>query len=240
MKHLLEAINRGILRGLNENNIELLTDLDDIDPDQLDSLQTKNINNKIHALYKYFPKTKEELVQIIKAEVERKGWNCSLNHIDVSRITDMSKLFSSSFVGYGLGEFNGDISRWDVSNAENMKWMFDENESFNQPIGDWDVSNVTDMGGMFDGAYSFNQPLDRWDVSNVTHMDDMFKYAKSFNQPIGGWDVSNVTDMYRMFDGAKSFKQDLSKWKIKTKCSTVDMFHACPIKQEYKPKGIKK
>jgi len=29
MKKLLEVINRGILRGLNENNIELLTDLDD-------------------------------------------------------------------------------------------------------------------------------------------------------------------------------------------------------------------
>jgi hypothetical protein len=29
MKQLLEAINRGILRALNENNIELLADLDD-------------------------------------------------------------------------------------------------------------------------------------------------------------------------------------------------------------------
>jgi hypothetical protein len=29
MKRLLEAINRGILTGLNENNIELLSDLDD-------------------------------------------------------------------------------------------------------------------------------------------------------------------------------------------------------------------
>jgi hypothetical protein len=29
MKQLLESINRGILRGLRENNIELLTDLDD-------------------------------------------------------------------------------------------------------------------------------------------------------------------------------------------------------------------
>jgi hypothetical protein len=29
MKHLLEAINRGILRGLRENNIELLADLGD-------------------------------------------------------------------------------------------------------------------------------------------------------------------------------------------------------------------
>jgi hypothetical protein len=29
MLQLVEAINRGVLRGLNENNIELLTDLDD-------------------------------------------------------------------------------------------------------------------------------------------------------------------------------------------------------------------
>jgi len=29
MKQLLEVINKGILRGLNENNIELLADLDD-------------------------------------------------------------------------------------------------------------------------------------------------------------------------------------------------------------------
>ena len=47
MKRLLEAINRGILKGLNENNIELLTDLDGDNLDQLDSLQTKSMNNKI-------------------------------------------------------------------------------------------------------------------------------------------------------------------------------------------------
>jgi len=29
MKHLLEAINRGILKGLYENNVDLLVDLDD-------------------------------------------------------------------------------------------------------------------------------------------------------------------------------------------------------------------
>jgi hypothetical protein len=29
MKKILEAINRGILNGLSENNINLLTDLDD-------------------------------------------------------------------------------------------------------------------------------------------------------------------------------------------------------------------
>ena len=33
MKKLLEAINRGLLRCLNENNINLLTDLDDSELD---------------------------------------------------------------------------------------------------------------------------------------------------------------------------------------------------------------
>ena len=33
MKKLLEAINRGILKALTESNINLLTDLDDIEKD---------------------------------------------------------------------------------------------------------------------------------------------------------------------------------------------------------------
>ena len=261
MKKLLEAVNRGILTALNESNINLLADLGDDNLDQLDSIQTKSVNNKIQR-YKYFPKTKRELVQIIKSEVERKGWNCSLNHIDVSQITDMAFLFSGFGVyslGYDLGKFNGDISRWDVSNVKNMAHMFHYG-SFNQHIRDWDVSNVTTMECMFNGARSFNQPIGDWDVSNVKYMPCMFQKAESFNQPIGDWDVSNVVNMHCMFDGAvsfnqpigdwdvsnvitmewmfcgaESFNQDLSNWKLKSICETTAIFDKCPIKEEYKP-----
>ena len=211
MKTLLEAINRGILRGLNEQNIELLSDLDDDNLDQLDSIQTKSINNNIHALYKYFPTTKEELVEIIKGEVKKNGWNCNLNHIDTSKITDMSVLFCNS-IGYGLYKFNGDISRWDVSNVENMHAMFHGASDFNQPIGDWDVSNVTAMASMFEGA-------------------------RSFNQPIGDWIVSSITNMRCMFADAKSFNQDVSNWKLHRDCEIDYMFTECNIKNEYKLKG---
>ena len=51
MHKLLEVINRGILRGLNENNIELLTDLSDDRLDQLDSIQTKSINTKTNVSF---------------------------------------------------------------------------------------------------------------------------------------------------------------------------------------------
>ena len=37
---------------------------------------------------KYKPKTKEELIDIIIKEIEENGPDCSLNHIDVSNVTD--------------------------------------------------------------------------------------------------------------------------------------------------------
>lgn len=42
---------------------------------------------------KYKPKTKEELVDLMIREIEANGLECSLNHIDVSNINDMSFLF---------------------------------------------------------------------------------------------------------------------------------------------------
>ena len=77
----------------------------------------------------------------------------------------MSYLFQYSY-------FNGDISRWDVSNIENMHSMFYA-ASFNGDISQWDVSNVNTMEMMF--FYSgFNNDISHWDVSNVTEYSGIF------------------------------------------------------------------
>lgn len=183
------------------------------------------------------PQTKEELVDIIRDAIVTYGKEVDLNFIDTSKITDMSYLFASPFPplfssdyfsGYGFDNFNGNISKWDVSNVKDMSYMFLDNFEFNQPLNDWDVSHVTNMYCMFSDAESFNQPLDQWDVSNVTEMENMFCGAKNFNQPLDKWNVSNVKNMSRMF-AYSSFNQPLDKWNISNVKDMSYMFDNCPI-----------
>ena len=48
--------------------------------------------------YKYFPKSKKELKEIIKKRIEYEGNEVDLNDIDTSNITDMSGLFKCRLV----------------------------------------------------------------------------------------------------------------------------------------------
>ena len=141
--------------------------------------------------YTLFPKYREELIDMITKEIQRNGNECSLNHIDVSKITDMNFVFSDD-------EWNPDISEWDVSNVKNMRCMFYNNSVFNGDLSNWDVSNVENMCDMFFNTYFNNDSICDWDVSNVKYMNGMFDHA-AFNYSLNNWDVSNVREMSQMF-----------------------------------------
>ena len=88
---------------------------------------------------KYRPKSKGELIDIINKEIEANGMNCSLNHIDVSNITDMSFLFMRDKAAYYSGslisDFDGDISTWQINPKAkgNMNSMFVQSPLENNP-----------------------------------------------------------------------------------------------------------
>ena len=123
-----------------------------------------NKNSKI--VYNYHPETKDELEDIIKRRIKSEGNECDLNDVYTGNITNMSSLFEYS-------DFNGDISKWDVSNVTDMHSMFHESV-FTGYISNWDVSNVKDMKYMFEFSI-FNNDISNWDVYNVTFKLDMFQ-----------------------------------------------------------------
>ena len=136
-----------------------------------------NSKSNITQNYNYQPKDKNELINLINKLIKERGHNADLNDIDTSNIKDMSYLFAShNYSGDEQDEyiykFNGDISKWDVSNVTNMAHMFDHSE--------------------FDGDIS------KWDVSNVTNMDVMFYYSK-FNGDISEWNINKVKNMVFIF-----------------------------------------
>jgi hypothetical protein len=74
-------------------------------------------------------------------------------------------------------QFDGDLSKWDVSSVMNMSFMF-YNSQFNNPsLLTWDVSSVMNMSFMFYNSTATGD-LSQWDVSNVETMRYMFKNSK--------------------------------------------------------------
>ena len=70
----------------------------------------------------------------------------------------------------GASSFNGDLSKWDVSNVTTMVSMFREATSFDGKISNWNVSSVTCMNQMFYRATAFTQRLcgESWLRSTAT------------------------------------------------------------------------
>ena len=163
-------------------------------------------NKKIIRKQDVIVATDATIKQIVRDEIARLGTNADLNHIDVSKVTDMTNLF------YGT-DFQGDVSQWDVSSVKDMRFMFQECTNFNSDISNWDVSTVKSMNSIFDRCFNFNCDISKWDVSKVENMNYMFYWCTSFNQDISSWDVRNVIYNDRMFSNCPIKEEYKPKYK---------------------------
>lgn len=126
--------------------------------------------------------TNETIRKIVKEEIMRLGEGADLNHIDVSQCTDLS-LSAFDDASFGLfndynskKRFTGDISKWNVSHVEDMRFMFYCCKDFNCDLSEWDVHKC--RTGMY-----------------------MFYKCENFNCDLSGWNLNDLGDFNHMFDG---------------------------------------
>merc|ERR1712025_496443 len=113
-----------------------------------------------------------------------------------------------------------------------MVKMFMQARKFNGDISKWDVSSAQDTSSMFNKAESFDHDLSKWDVSRVQKMDSMFSEATAFKQELCGasWVRSTATNQ-RIFEGshgsisqkicsASPQQRWLARWQVAKKNSS--------------------
>ena len=135
------------------------------------------INKNIKS-YKYSPKDKKELISIID-DIAKNNELELLNEIDVSNITDLSCVFLDHDI---LKNKNFDISKWDVSNCENMNNIFDGCKEFDCDLNNWNVSNVKTIYCGFRGCKSFDMNnISNWNLPAFCKInDDTFDGCKKY------------------------------------------------------------
>ena len=177
-------------------------------------LSTKIKSSKIIA-------TDKNIQDIVKGELDRLGLDADLNHIDVSKVTNMREVFSC----HDMRAANSIMFRTILSPKYNK---------LNPDISKWDVSNVNNMERMFEYSQYFNCDISGWDTHSVTNMEYMFNNCTNFNQDISSWNVSNVESFWGMFSNAVSFLQDLSNWKTQHGCVNALMFSGATLMKKHR------
>ena len=198
----------------------------------------------------FFPANKEELDKLLKRLIPERGNNADLNDIDVSKITDMSYLFTAfkdieqidiskwdvsnvhttRYMFPKCTKFNCDLSKWNVSKLEDARAMFSYCKSFDCDLSGWNTSRIDDMECMFEGCESFRgKGLRNWDVSNVEYMDHTFAYCDNFDEDLSEWDTRNLIDLSCTFKECKKLSCDFHTWNVSLVKYHSQTFDGCPL-----------
>lgn len=130
------------------------------------------LNEQSEYGYNYVPRNRDELEQAIQEHYDNDIYD--LNDIDVSHITDFSRLF---YEDKNTGKRGFNICDWDVSNGEDFSEMFYRCYSFNCDLSNWDVTSGKDFRWMFAECKNFKANLSNWDMRTDAYCDQMFYHC---------------------------------------------------------------
>lgn len=204
--------------------------------------KTNNVTPMIKA-------TDKNIKELVKKEISIQSANgnlINLNHIDTSKVTEMSDLFWGYTLDFevsewdvshvtnmnhmfaGCSNFNCDISAWKVSELTNAKSMFSGCEHFNCDIGDWKLDKLFNADFMFNFCVNFDQDLSKWNVSKIQYANSMFCHCHKFNHNVGNFNFYNLENLDGLFSYCRAFDQDVSNLlNGKKKQSINSIFAEC-------------
>ena len=94
-----------------------------------------------YAYLKYHPDSKFELRSLLQELIDERGPTADLNDIDVSSFSELDGVFFEL-------SFEGDISKWDISNVILVFWIF-THSIFNSDISNLEVRPKCNTKYMF-------------------------------------------------------------------------------------------
>ena len=131
--------------------------------------------NKIKSYKDFFNKNEKEIIVVESSEqlkeiIKESTSDADLNHLDVSRVTDMKDMFYNS-------DFNGDISNWNVSNVTDMQYMFYKS-NFNGDISNWKINKNCDIMNIFKDSQFTGENTDftNWDPDIINKLKKDYPY----------------------------------------------------------------
>ena len=125
---------------------------------------------------------RDHLKTTIEQEVSIHGNNCDLNHLDVSKVKDMTCMFDNS-------SFNGDISKWNVYKVKNMNGMF-FNSQFNKNLDDWKPYKLQAKENMFDNCPAL---LPYWYIAeNTQRAIELYELKEKLDNNLDNKNITKI------------------------------------------------
>ena len=152
----------------------------------------------------------------------------NLHNLDVSNVTDMSRMF------YGCNQLTTiDVTSFDTSNCTNMHDMFSACTNLTTvDVSGFNTSKVTNMIGMFYNCARLKElNLTNFDTRNVTTMQAMFCGCNRLTTlDLSSFNTKKVTDMYSFFAYCRNLTSIYvgSNWST-SQANTSNMFSNCGV-----------